>query len=263
MSAVLGIVGTGLIGGSIGMRARQNGMTVLGMDCSVEVEHLASERGAIDRLVSRDELYESADQIVLAIPVMQCVQEVRQIARGKPKASLIIDVTSVKAPIVEAAQGIDQFVGTHPMAGSEDSGPGAARSDLFAGRTWAYTPVESPDLRNRVLAFIESMGATPLPMEAQRHDAIAAFTSHMPQLFATLFSQELSQRDDESMQLCGPVARELQRLGRSRLAVWRDIFESNHANISVELRAMAALLQQTAADLDARDFRSIERAFKA
>ncbi|MFN2527714.1 MAG: prephenate dehydrogenase [Candidatus Baltobacteraceae bacterium] len=263
MIAVTGIVGTGLIGASIGLRARANGEIVLGADRSGEALRIAREREAIDEAVSIGDLLARADRIVVAVPVSQCITVLAGLSGRSLRAELVLDVASVKTPVVLAAADISSFVGTHPMAGSERSGPAAARADLFAGQTWAYVPVKSASLKARAVAFIESMGAIAVEVDAQAHDQAVALSSHLPQLFATLFSQRLASRHGAIAQLRGPVARELLRLGHSDYSLWKDVFEANAENIVPELEALARALEVAARELQTREFRTIEEAFKA
>ena len=263
MTQVLGILGTGLIGASIGMRARECAMTVLGSDRSEEALGIALERGALDAALPPEDVLARADVLVLALPVSECVRVLQSLAGRELQARLLLDVASVKAPIREASAGVAHFVGTHPMAGSERSGPVVARPGLFADRPWAYVPSGSAQLDARAEAFIRSMSALPVAVDAFRHDTIVAYTSHLPQVFASLFSYELARRQDEiAMQLCGPAARELARLSRSSFLLWKDILEANGANIATELRAMASALETTATALEHRDFTEIEKAFE-
>lgn len=263
MSVVTGIVGTGLIGASIGLRARANGDMVLGADRSGDALRVAREREAIDEAVPIDDMLERADRIVVAAPVSQCIAVLSSLSGRTLRAQLVLDVASVKMPVILAAADVLSFVGTHPMAGSEHSGPAAARADLFAGKTWAYVSVKSAAVNARAVAFIESMGALAFEVDAEAHDRAVALSSHVPQLFATLFSQRVASRRGEIAQLRGPVARELLRLGHSDYSVWKDVLDANAKNIVPELQALVRALEAAVRDLQTRDFDTIEEAFKA
>ncbi|HVA33509.1 MAG TPA: prephenate dehydrogenase/arogenate dehydrogenase family protein, partial [Candidatus Baltobacteraceae bacterium] len=180
---VVGIFGTGLIGGSIGMRARRDGALVVGHDVSPGMLAQALEVGAIDLAATRDELYARAGTVVIAAPPEATMAEVQRLRSGAaPRATLIVDVASVKAPVVEAANGMKAFVATHPIAGSERSGVRAARADLFERRTWAYVPTGDTRLDARARAFITSLGAAAFAVDAHEHDRIVALTSHLVQV---------------------------------------------------------------------------------
>jgi prephenate dehydrogenase len=239
----LGIIGTGLIGSSIGLRARENGYAVLGFDTDACAAEEAVRCGAIDA-------------IVIAAHTMGCIAEIERLRAAPPaRAKLIIDVSSVKAPIVAAACGLRNFVPTHPMAGRECSGPSAATRDLFEGRTWIYVPSGDPELDWRAVEFIGGLGATPVEVDGEEHDRIVAFTSHLPQIFANCFAArakalpchlEVSKGGGGIEAFIGPVARELMRLSNSSEAMWRDVIAANQRNISRELRAMADALEAAA-----------------
>jgi prephenate dehydrogenase len=245
----VGIVGTGLIGASIGMRARESGMRVVGYDADAEAAELARRRGALDEIVSYDEALQR-DIVVLAGPVDATLAQLREPGMRALDAMLILDVASVKAPIVEAARGIATFVATHPMAGRERSGAGAADVTLFIGRSWAYVPGENAAANEAAQAFIREMGATPHAVDAAMHDRIVARTSHVPQLFAWLIARRLELDDaDATDGLTGPVALELQRIAGSDKALWREILLANAGNVESELLALARAMTDAAEGL--------------
>jgi len=246
----LGVIGTGLIGGSIGMRARQLGWRVIGYDADTRAAEEAVACGAIDEAVPRERILQQADVVVIAAHVNATIVELDAMRSQAPRAAkLVIDVASVKAPVVRAARGVRNFVATHPMAGRERSGPSAATSDLFAGKTWLYVPSGDRELDWRAVEFIGAFGATPVEVEAQEHDRTVAFTSHLPQVFATLFARRAEQRAGLDTYM-GPVARELMRLSHSSPAMWREILDANRANIIIELRALSTSLARAADDLE-------------
>lgn len=243
----LGIIGTGLIGASIGLAAHARGWEVLGYDRDPAAASGALVGDAIDRVAERDEIYAACSVVAIAAHVSGTLEEIGTLRRRiLHREQLIIDVSSVKAPIAAAAEGITAFVPTHPMAGGERHGPGAARADLFEGRCWCYVPSADEARTLQARAFIESLGAKPVKVEAREHDAIVALTSHLPQLIAYAFSQCVSERASENPELvdalCGPAARELLRLGRSSPQLWDEIFSANNHALRAELaRFLAAI----------------------
>jgi prephenate dehydrogenase len=253
----LGIIGSGMIGGSMGIRARELGWRVIGFDVDPSAAEEARVRGAIDEMGTRDDIMRRADVIVIAAHISGTLAEIARLRSAPPlMARLIVDISSVKAPIVEAARGLTNFVATHPMAGRERSGPAAASRDVFEGKTWLYVPSDDRDLDWRAVEFIGAFGAIPVEADAFEHDRIVALTSHLPQVFATLFTARMLRHPDFSKgdrrieAFMGPTARELQRLSRSSEAMWRDILQANHENIARELRALARDLQDMAASLE-------------
>lgn len=246
----LGIIGTGLIGGSIGIRARELGWRVLGYDRNGVAAQEALDRGCVDEIASRDEIMRTADVIVIAAHISGTLAELEQLRFTQPRtARLIIDIASVKAPIVQAARGVKNFVATHPMAGRERSGPGAASRDVFEGKTWLYVPTGDRELDWRAVEFIGSFGAIPVEVQAKEHDRTVAFTSHLPQVLATLFADR-SRALDQPEPYFGPTAKELMRLSHSSPIMWHDILQANRENVCAELRAMAQRLNTVAEGLE-------------
>jgi prephenate dehydrogenase len=248
---VVGVIGVGMIGGSIALRARRNGARVLGFDADARACERAVRCGAIDAIASFDEVVRESTTVVVAAHVEPTLALLRQLREHGPRAQLILDVGSIKAPVVEAARGLRAFVATHPMAGSERSGVDAARADLFDGRTWAYVSSGDDALDARARDFIASMGALAVPVDAVEHDRIVARTSHLPQIVGWCFARSLEQRTETIDALCGPVARELLRVGRSETTMWRDILRGNAVNVERELRELARALEREADELHA------------
>jgi prephenate dehydrogenase len=249
---VLGIFGVGLIGGSIGLRARRNGLEVLGYDSDLPALEEARAAGAIDAIVTRDELSDRADVLVIAAHLGATLDEIQRLQeKGDAACTLVLDVASVKIPVVAAARGLKNFVATHPMAGSERSGVSNARADLFEGRPWAYVPAGDEQLDRRACNFIVSLGGMPLAIGAEEHDRIVAITSHVPQVFAYRYAGLLREKEGNAQRLCGPVARELLRIASMNPAMWREIFSANATNIESDLRRLAAELNVAADELSA------------
>lgn len=250
----VGILGTGLIGASIGLRCASLGDEVAGCDRDPRACAAALERGAIARIVDRDDLYAESEVVVIALPLDATLHEVARL-RALPLRDehLVIDVASVKAAVEEAGRGIAAFVPTHPMAGSERSGPAAADPSLFEGRTWCYVATEDERRTARARAFIERCGATAVATDGAAHDRIVALTSHLPQLIAFAFGARIDDlRASEGTlvdALCGPVARELLRLSRSSGSMWDPIFAFNAAPVA---SAAAQLFEAALARLTAQ-----------
>lgn len=257
---VLGVFGVGLIGGSVGLHARANGVYVIGSDADPAALDAASEAGAIDAAVTPETLTKEADTLVLATHLDPTLRELERLAGRPHTPALVLDVASVKAPVVAAAARVANFVATHPMAGSERSGAGAARADLFDGCSWAYVPSGDADLDARAREFIRWCGGFPVAVSAEAHDRIVALTSHLPQIVASCYAALLGEGESDAQQLRGPVARELLRISDMNAPMWRDILRANAHNVEPQLRSLATALTSAADALEVSTGSSVRAA---
>jgi prephenate dehydrogenase len=248
----LGIAGIGLIGGSIALRARP-GHAVIGYDRDPATLAQALARGSIDEAApDLAALARRCETLVVALPV-DATREALEALAGSPGPALIIDVASVKAALVRAGARVTNYVGTHPMAGREQGGIEFADAALFENATWAHTPHPDLALIAKTRAFIGAMGAVPLEIDAERHDAIVALTSHLPQALAVVLGSELAaaaRHDRRVTELCGPGMMTMLRLARSPQSVWAPIVTANARPIAQRLRSMAQALDSAAAALE-------------
>lgn len=252
---IVGIAGVGLIGASIGLRAVAGGATVIGWDPSPEHARIARRRGAIgEDLPTFATLVARADILVIAAPLDATLALVESLATSgvPPRASLVIDVASVKAPVAHAGASLANFVATHPIAGSERSGPLAARADLFEGRTWTYDSDATPEAVARARDFIASLGALPFAIASEEHDRIVALSSHAPQLLSVALGARLGPElgDARVRALCGTGVRSMLRLGASSWPIWRAILAANRDVVAQEVRTLASVLSRVADALD-------------
>ena len=261
----LGIVGTGLIGGSVGAAARQRGWYVLGYDIDPHSSGDALVAEALDEICSRAEVYERSDVVVIAAYVDGTIEELHRLRKESPShPRVILDVASVKGDVERAGTTVPRFVPAHPMAGTEHSGARFARSDLFEGRTWAYCATGDAAAEKAAADFIASIGAKPLLVDADAHDRIVARTSHVPQIIASLFAAQMRESNEDvtaTDALSGQTARELLRLGSASDAIWRSVLRANAANVAPELRALAKRLDDAAAAIEAGDERTVAEIF--
>ncbi len=244
-----------MIGASIGLRARSAGARTIGYDVRPADAERARARGALDRVASGPgECYES-DVLVLATPLEATLELLSELRAAKPAAPLVLDVCSVKAPVAAAATGIAAFVASHPMAGSERSGPEAARSELFEGCVWMYAPTSNAAAVRAVRSFIAMMGARPLALAPAEHDRIVALTSHLPQVLAVALAARLGARLDEPgvVELTGSGMRSMLRLGGSSWPVWRGVLAANGPAVAQEVRSLAAIFTTFADALERGD----------
>lgn len=240
------IVGTGLIGGSLGLALRAIGFKgrIVGSDKPAVLE-AALQRGAIDRAVPElEHAIEHSDVIVFATPVGCILSQFEAVAPLVSPDTLITDVGSTKQQFVDRARmvfGVEahqRVLPTHPMAGKEHSGIETADANLFRGAAWLITPIE-PDqniteLQMEWLDILASIGARLVTLDAERHDRLCAWVSHLPQMISTAFATVLRDElgDDHAVvQIGGRALREMTRIAHSPYSMWRDIALTNSQNI--------------------------------
>jgi prephenate dehydrogenase len=244
------IVGTGLIGGSLGLALRRHGFSgpIVGCD-KPEVLETAVRRGAIDRGASdpREAVLES-DIVVLATPVGAALSLLERLAPTLPPGTLLTDTGSTKEQLVERArmvlgdQAAQQVLPGHPMAGKERGGIEFADPDLFCDAVWLVTPI-NPDLpytprQQEYVELLQSIGARVITIDPARHDRLCAWISHLPQMMATALASVLQQElgeDEAVMQIGGRALREMTRIAHSPYSMWRDIALTNSQNIEEAL----------------------------
>ena len=230
------LLGTGLIGGSIGLRLRGAGSAteVVGFDTDGSALGAALDRDAVSAIApSPERAVEGADLVILAAPVDEARLLCEAIGAAVPDDCVVTDVGSAKAPIVAAGErafGV-RFVGGHPMAGSERHGIEAADQDLFEGAWWILTPTArtSPEAYGRVSDLVAGLGATPVAVDPLEHDALVARLSHLPQLVASaLVEVAVGAGDREAMLgLAASGFRDVTRIAASHPELWVGIIRAN------------------------------------
>ncbi|MGO4595568.1 prephenate dehydrogenase [Leifsonia sp. 2TAF2] len=232
------VVGAGLLGASVGLGLRARGVDVLLADASPAHLRLAADYGA-GRL---DDGGVEPALIVVAVPPDLTGRVVAEELAAHPEA-VVTDVASVKvAPLSELQQaGIDlaRYVGGHPLAGRERGGPSSARADLFIGRPWVVSarPENPREAVSLVEALILDLGATPVEMDAARHDAAVALVSHAPQIVSSLMAKRLTDSPDAALALAGQGVRDVTRIAASEPELWVQILGANAPAIVEILRA--------------------------
>lgn len=233
------IVGTGLLGTSIGLGLRAGGAKVLLADPSPTALALARDVGA--GVV--DDGATACGLVVVAAPPDVTATVVAAELAAHPGAT-VTDVASVKAgiPAALAAHGADlgRYVGGHPMAGRERSGPAAARADLFLGRPWVLCPSlqTEPHRLDQVRRLAASLGATPVTMDADDHDRAVALISHVPQVASSLVAARLQGAPDPAVALAGQGLRDLTRIAGSDPTLWAQILSANAGPVASVLRKL-------------------------
>jgi prephenate dehydrogenase len=262
---VLGIAGVGLIGGSIALRARAQGATVIGFDRDADALRAALAAGALDGTApDLAALAARCAVVAIALPVDATLSALAATpALAGPE--LVFDVASVKAPVVAAARGIERFVASHPLAGREVGGFAAADATLFEGRTWAIVPARDAAAQARLEALVAALGARPLAIGAADHDRLVAVSSHLPQMLSVALGARLAAAGDADARvydLCGPGMASMLRLARSNAALWGPIAQANASTLAEALRAVCTVLEETAAGLETGDLRALSATFE-
>lgn len=269
----IGIVGLGLIGGSIALRARElwPSALVIGVD-NKDVLETAMRLHAID--VAADDLIvlAEADLVILAAPVKQNIALVEELDENVHVPAVVTDTGSTKREILAAALSLPPrftFIGGHPLAGAAQGGLEHARPDLFAGRPWLLTssvarrlqpsgtdgltfpPSDaSGDALDKLTSFIAALGGEPRIVTAQAHDRLLAFLSHLPQLTASALMQVVGDAvGQEGLALAGRGLADTTRLAASPPDIWKDIAATNADEIGPALDALIALLRELRSDL--------------
>ena len=233
------VVGTGLIGTSVALALRRHGVTVHLTDRDPAASRQAAQLGA----GTVDPPSEQVDLAVVAVSPSATAEVVSGLLAGNVAAT-VVDTAAVKAGVLREVAAIvgptPHFVGTHPMAGRERSGPGAARADLFEGRPWAVS-ASGADERSlaRVRTLLTLCGAVAVEMDAAAHDAAVALVSHVPQVAASLVAARLAEGADTALALTGQGLRDVTRVAASDPDLWVDILVANAepvARILTELR---------------------------
>ncbi|MGY4642539.1 prephenate dehydrogenase [Cellulomonas sp. URHB0016] len=227
------VVGTGLLGTSVGLGLSTRGVDVVLHDPSRTALALARDVGA-GRLPSSDDRPPAL--VVVAAPPDVTADVVLAELAAHPDA-VVTDVASVKGSVLAelraAGADLTRYVGSHPMAGRERSGPSAAVPDLFLGRPWVIADSGSsrPDALLAVRALAVDLGAVPVAMDAVAHDAAVAVVSHVPQVASSLVAARLRDIDDAALALAGQGLRDVTRLAASDPALWTSILAANAAAV--------------------------------
>jgi prephenate dehydrogenase len=265
----IAVLGVGLIGGSIGLAARQRlGAKVAGFDADARTLEGALERGALDAACgSVAEAVEDAAVVFCAVPVGPLPRLVAEALDASHGDTVVTDVGSTKRGLIAAlSAGGDgeRFIGGHPLAGAETSGIEHARADLFDGARWYLVPTERSSglLYDRLQRTITELGARPLAIDPESHDRVMATVSHLPHVIANVLVAEAAQAlGDESERLpeVGPSFRDTTRVAGANPSMWVDIFASNREALAGEIDAVVERLGRAAELLRAGDVDELAR----
>ncbi|HEY7379963.1 MAG TPA: prephenate dehydrogenase/arogenate dehydrogenase family protein [Gaiella sp.] len=258
------VVGTGLIGASIGLGATRQGMGVRGWDPDPDVLAVAVERGAVQGAASVADALDGAELVVVAAPVAVLPDVVREVLAGAPSECVVTDVGSTKGAVCAAAGSDSRFIGGHPICGAETRGPERASAELFDGAIWFLTPAASAELeRFRALhGFVTTLGARPVAIDPGAHDRLVAVTSHLPHALANvLLNHAGATRVDghDPLQAAGGSLRDMTRIAGANPRIWVDIFLDNRDALAAALAEHRRRVEQLEAALRDGDAGALAR----
>ena len=254
------------MGGSLGLalKRQRTAPVVCGFARRAETRKLAIKIGAVDQVFDTpQEAVVSADIVVICTPVLSIATLSKKCAPFLPSDAVVTDVGSTKRHLVSQMSSLRiPFIGSHPIAGSEQSGLEAARANLYDGTVVIVTPPAGSDCRliERISTLWQSAGARPITMPASEHDSLIAATSHLPHLLAALLVKHVAEFDSNmTASLCGSGFRDTTRIASGSPGMWHDILITNASAISVELKRFRNLLNTCLKMIERDDFAQLRR----
>lgn len=263
------IMGLGLMGGSLGLalRSKGAGVRVVAYARREESRAMALSIGAADEVYEEPErAVADADVVVFCVPILSMVALVNRCRAVLKPGCLVTDVGSTKSTLVKtirkALEGTPAcFIGSHPIAGSEQQGLDAARTDLYEGAVTVVTPMgdEPAEALADLHQLWEKVGSEIRSMLPEEHDRVMARTSHLPHVVAALLASTVGREGDllKTGSFCGPGFRDTTRVSEGSPAVWHDILRSNARHVADELRAYQAKLEKLSVMMDKGDFEAV------
>jgi prephenate dehydrogenase len=262
------IIGTGLIGGSLGLALKKRRLAgrIIGCDRAPVLER-AQDCGAIEAGTTNPaDAVRGSDLVVLATPVIPILDLIGRLGPVLPPKTLITDVGSTKAEIVRRAvksfgrNAGHRFLAGHPMAGKEHAGVEFADADLFEGAAWLFTPLPGQNVHTgqcgEFIHCAEKMGAKTVVVDPADHDRFCAWISHLPQMISTALAAALVDEfglDAPVLDIGGRALREMTRISGSPYSMWRDIAITNRKNLGDALQKLEQRLTHIRENLDSRE----------
>jgi prephenate dehydrogenase len=262
------IIGTGLIGGSLGLALKKRHLAgqIIGCDRAPVLEK-AEHCGAINTGTTNPaDAVRGSDLIVLATPVIPILDLIGRLGPALAPKTLVTDVGSTKAEIVKRAtkafgrNAVLKFLGGHPMAGKENAGVEFADADLFEGAAWLFTPLPGQKVHaglcGEFVHCAEKMGAKIAIVDPAEHDRLCAWISHLPQMVSTALAAALVDAfgsDAPVLDIGGRALREMTRISGSPYSMWRDVAITNQTNIAGALQKLEQRLAHIRENLDSRE----------
>jgi prephenate dehydrogenase len=254
----IAVLGVGLIGGSIGLAARERaGAEVVGWGPRSQTLQAALHKGAISEIAATvTEAVHDADAVFACAPVESLPGLVKEALAAASSDCVVTDAGSTKKALVQAITD-ERFVGGHPIAGAETAGVENARADLFDGAAWYLTPRADTSgiLFERLHRLIVAFGARPSAIDAETHDRMLAAVSHLPHVLANVLVTQAASAvsDGEPLPRSGPSFRDMTRVAGANSDIWTGIYLTNRDAIADEIDALVGRLQSVARALKAAD----------
>lgn len=268
------IFGVGLIGGSIALALKKHpgAPHIVGVGRAQQSLQEALDLGLIDSAETDiASALDAADLVIIATPVAQTPAILKAIRPYLSESTIITDAGSTKSDVMAYARAelgdqVNQFVGGHPIAGAEKSGPAAAMADLYLGKNVILTPDEqtSNSVLDQVSRLWQQCGAVVSHMSAQEHDSVFAAVSHLPHLLAFALVEDLAKRSNAELlfKFAASGFRDFTRIAGSHPEMWRDIALANKTALLSELRLYQQALSDMTALLEADDSRALHDLFE-
>jgi prephenate dehydrogenase len=255
----LAVVGTGLVGASVGLAARARGARVAGWDPDPDALAAAVARGAVEHAAETlEQALAGAELAVVAAPIAALPGVAAAVLEAAGEGTTVTDVGSTKAGVVAAAAGSPRFVGGHPICGSEARGAEHASAGIFEGATWFLTPTPhtDPEAHRLVHGFAAELGAVPVAIDAAAHDRLVAMTSHVPHVLANVVVNQAGAarvEGHEPLAHAGGSLRDMTRIAGANPRIWVDIFLDNAAALREALAEHRRRIERVEQALDAGD----------
>lgn len=260
---IITIIGTGLLGGSFALAVREKypKARFVGVDASVVHGQLAVAKGIVDEVLPFDKAVNQSVLVVLATPVNTIIELLPRVLDALPDYGTVVDLGSTKETIcsvVEAHPRRAQFVGAHPMAGTENSGPGAAFRELLPGKNLIICDREKsqPDSLTLVESIFRDIGMKLFYMTPQEHDLHLAYVSHLSHISAFALGLTVLEKEKDEQAIFDMASTGFSstvRLAKSSPAMWAPIFDQNRQNVSQALADYIEFLQQFKTAIDSGD----------
>ncbi len=244
----VGVIGLGLIGGSIAKAWRKQGYTVFGYDTDVRSLGLAIEDGVVEDVRDWTHWLDLVDEVVVATPLATVPGWITALsARPRRRPGIMVEVGSVKGPLMASLYALKapwSFLSLHPMAGKESRGYASSQAELFGGYACAVIDAHVPTDEDVMQRWMQVLGTRPVVVTADTHDTMVAQVSHLPYLIAAALLYSVGDPSAPSLQLAGSGFRDTTRVGASDPELWQEILVANRRPIQQALNQYSRLLEE-------------------